>query len=299
MRKFILFIFCILLLSSANAQTWHTLFFDDYNRPDGVLGSNYTLDPSDSIKQLDIYNNEVRVTSGMGAAYWRVLYVNSFTYDSLRISCNYRAPEKGYSFSINARDNGVDTYSAGILSNTDSIVIYNRDYIGNFTKLAAAKAFLDSSKTYYMEFTILSSNLTFKFAESGTTDTITISAIDNTLSGTNVNLSSYYYIPNLSLYFDNFKIESSNFSAGIENAATSQFSMHPNPATDYFTLNIENAPNADLTVIIYSAIGDLVKTEVLTQNSRQINIGSLINGIYLVEIKSNDWIGKEKLMIQR
>jgi hypothetical protein len=103
----------------------------------------------------------------------------------------------------------------------------------------------------------------------------------------------------LSLYFDNFKIESSNFSAGIENAATSQFSMHPNPATDYFTLNIENAPNADLTVIIYSAIGDLVKTEVLTQNSRQINIGSLINGIYLVEIKSNDWIGKEKLMIQR
>lgn len=299
MKRFILSIFFIFLFSAVNAQTWHTLFFDDFNRSDGALGANYTIDPSDSIRQLDIFNNEVRVTSGMATAYWRVLYINGFTYDSIRISCKYRAPKKGYSFSINARDNGVDTYSAGIISNTDSIVIYNRDYIGNFTKLASAKAFLDSTKTYYMEFTVLSSNLTFKFAESGTLDTITITAIDNTLGGTNVNLSSYYYNPNLSVYFDDFKIESCSYAAGIENATASTFSMHPNPASDHVMLYVETAPNTDLTVTIYNAIGDLVKTEVLTDNTQPINISSLSNGMYLVEIKSKDWVGKEKLMIQR
>jgi len=50
---------------------------------------------------------------------------------------------------------------------------------------------------------------------------------------------------------------------------------------------------------IYNVIGKLTRSEELQQNQRQINIGDLNDGVYLVEIKSKKWTGKQKLIIQR
>ena len=75
--------------------------------------------------------------------------------------------------------------------------------------------------------------------------------------------------------------------------------LYPNPASDIVTLNLNNGLNADLTLNIYNVIGVLVKNEILKQNKRQINIGDLSNGIYLVEIKSKNFSEKQKLIIQR
>jgi len=75
--------------------------------------------------------------------------------------------------------------------------------------------------------------------------------------------------------------------------------IYPNPATDIVTLNINNINNDDFTMNIYNVMGDLVKSEIMRQNNRQINIGSLSNGVYIVEIKSKEWTEKQKLLIQR
>lgn len=88
---------------------------------------------------------------------------------------------------------------------------------------------------------------------------------------------------------------------GIEDAtsATSTISVYPNPASEMFTLNIIRSSNEALTLNIYNVIGVLVKSEMLKQNNRQINVGELSNGIYMVEIKTKEWTEKQKLIIQR
>ena len=90
---------------------------------------------------------------------------------------------------------------------------------------------------------------------------------------------------------------STGISDGFENKK--ELSLYPNPASDIVTLNIDNTNNSELTLNIYNVIGTLVKSEMLKQNNRQINIGDLNNGIYIVEIKTNDWSEKQQLIIQR
>jgi hypothetical protein len=64
-------------------------------------------------------------------------------------------------------------------------------------------------------------------------------------------------------------------------------------------LNIDNIKNADLTLNIYNVMGVLVKSETLKQNQRQINIGDLSNGVFMVTVKSKDFTENQRLIIQR
>jgi hypothetical protein len=105
--------------------------------------------------------------------------------------------------------------------------------------------------------------------------------------------NSVLYIDNLS--FDNL-LTTSIPEQTVQNKL---FNLYPNPAFDIVNLNIDNTKNADLTLNIYNVIGELVSSELLKQNQQQINIGDLNNGIYIVEIKSYEWSGKQKLIIQR
>ncbi len=300
MRTFLFSVFCTFILISVNAQSWQTVFFDDFNRADGALGSNYTTSPSGGITQLGILSNEVKVANAATApAYWIVSYINGVNADSIRISCKFRAPVSSYGFSISARDNGVNTYRAGLMSDADTVFIYRADYSGNSTKLAGEKANLDVSKTYFLEFTLQGADLTCRFVEVGTTDTITINATDNLLTGNNVTLSAYYYLPDMSLYFDDFRIESYGSSTGIDHVEKNNCSVFPNPASDIINLNIDNLSNTALVLDIYNVTGTLVKSETMNQNNRQINIGDLSNGLYMVTIKSNDQIVNQRLVIQR
>lgn len=87
---------------------------------------------------------------------------------------------------------------------------------------------------------------------------------------------------------------------GIEDKYDNKsFNLYPNPSSDIVTLNIDNANCTDLTLNIYNVTGNLVKSEMLKQYKRQINIGDLSNGIYEVEIKSKECNGKQKLIIKR
>lgn len=81
---------------------------------------------------------------------------------------------------------------------------------------------------------------------------------------------------------------------------TTKLEIFPNPANEIVTLNINNIINEVVEIKIFNAIGTLVKSEVLKQNNRQINISDLNNGIYIITIKSKDLTTEnQKLIIQR
>ena len=84
-----------------------------------------------------------------------------------------------------------------------------------------------------------------------------------------------------------------------ENIVEEHINIYPNPASDLITLNIGNRNNANLTLNIYTIIGELVRSELLKQNQQKINIGDLTNGIYMVTIKSKDLTENQRLIIQR
>ncbi len=81
---------------------------------------------------------------------------------------------------------------------------------------------------------------------------------------------------------------------GIENMVkTSSVSVYPNPAHDY--VNITNVANANIE--IYNMLGELVHTQVSTQDNVNINISNLKTGNYIIKINAGDIITTKKLNI--
>ena len=76
-------------------------------------------------------------------------------------------------------------------------------------------------------------------------------------------------------------------------------SVYPNPASDFITVTMEHIYNANSTINIYSVAGELIKSELLQPNQKQINVKDLSTGIYTIEIKSKEGLKKQKLIIQR
>jgi hypothetical protein len=83
------------------------------------------------------------------------------------------------------------------------------------------------------------------------------------------------------------------------NSNKTKIEIFPNPTNDIVTINMNNISNEVVEINIFNVNGNLVKSETMKQNNRQINIGDLSNGIYMVEIKSKEWTEKQKLLIQR
>ena len=97
---------------------------------------------------------------------------------------------------------------------------------------------------------------------------------------------------------DDFNLQSVN-SINDTKTVSNSFKIYPNPATNTITLNIDNTNNTELSLSIYSVMGTLAKSEILKQNNQQINIVDISNGVYIVTIKSKDFTGNQKLIIQR
>ena len=92
-----------------------------------------------------------------------------------------------------------------------------------------------------------------------------------------------------------------NNLTGLNNEGShgKQISLWPNPASDIVTLNIKNGTNTASTLNIYNNIGQLLRSESLTDNSRQINVADLKNGIYLLVITTREEMQYQKLIIQK
>ncbi len=101
------------------------------------------------------------------------------------------------------------------------------------------------------------------------------------------------------LYLDNLSFTGFVSSVSENNMENANFSLYPNPSSDIVTLNINNAKNSELILYIYNDFGALIKTEILKQNKHQFSTKDLINGAYTIEIKSQEWSVKQKLIIQK
>lgn len=94
---------------------------------------------------------------------------------------------------------------------------------------------------------------------------------------------------------------STNKPVGIEERTTSSdlFSVFPNPSSTSFTLCLNRNNIKESIVNIYNITGALVKTERLIQHKQEINIANLSSGIYVLEVRSDEISGKQKLLIEK
>lgn len=88
---------------------------------------------------------------------------------------------------------------------------------------------------------------------------------------------------------------------GLNNSGSSgmQLSLWPNPASNVINLGGRKGNNTPLTLNIYNNIGQLLRSELLSNIPHPINVADLSNGIYLLEIRSKEYMQHQKLIIQR
>lgn len=77
------------------------------------------------------------------------------------------------------------------------------------------------------------------------------------------------------------------------------FSLYPNPSSAMITLTVNINVTDGYTLNIYNMAGTLVRTEKFFQAQQVVNLDFLNNGIYIAEVQSKGYSGKQKLVIQR
>ena len=66
----------------------------------------------------------------------------------------------------------------------------------------------------------------------------------------------------------------------------SDFAFYPNPAKDF--INIQLGKYSEAQVILYDTTGKLIKTVVVDKIKNKINVSTLVKGVYLCKIMTND-----------
>jgi len=82
--------------------------------------------------------------------------------------------------------------------------------------------------------------------------------------------------------------------ATIEDGEIVKTSIFPNPATDVVTIESINATSIN----IFNTVGKLVYSKLTPTSIETVNTSNFTTGIYIVEVKNNGIITKEKLIIK-
>lgn len=81
---------------------------------------------------------------------------------------------------------------------------------------------------------------------------------------------------------------------GLTENEVINFNVYPNPASDVVTINFKNAT----TLHVVNLVGQTVYTEnVEGLNTKNINTGTFVNGIYFVKLVTNNAEGIQKLIV--
>ena len=83
----------------------------------------------------------------------------------------------------------------------------------------------------------------------------------------------------------------------IERDENNLVSIYPNPATNYIDLRCNFNKNAKATIKIFNSFGQIVSTEIVKENTTNIDISSFVSGVYFVKVvtDTNEYI--EKLIV--
>jgi len=116
--------------------------------------------------------------------------------------------------------------------------------------------------------------------------------------------SSYYY------YFYNWQVQQEDCQSNPvavtatvntctnikDNSIENEFSLFPNPATDKFTVNLNEALLNNVTnVELYDALGKLVLSTPISSTQTEVNVSGIAKGIYVCKISNN----KKQTLVKR
>ncbi len=92
-----------------------------------------------------------------------------------------------------------------------------------------------------------------------------------------------------------------NISIGLNNPIFEEIKLKllPNPASHLLNISFLNSIKSISTLTIYNNIGQLVYSELLFDNTNQINVSAVKNGIYTLVITTKEGKHYQKLIIQR
>ncbi|MBS1636177.1 MAG: T9SS type A sorting domain-containing protein [Bacteroidetes bacterium] len=109
------------------------------------------------------------------------------------------------------------------------------------------------------------------------------------------------YVPhgNSVLYVDNLNFDVLLTSVFEQSAEAASFKLHPNPASDLVTLDVAKTYKTNVAFNIYNAFGRLVGSGLIQGNQQQINTADLTNGVYTLEIRSEEGIEQQKFIVQK
>jgi hypothetical protein len=68
----------------------------------------------------------------------------------------------------------------------------------------------------------------------------------------------------------------------------------PNPATDFIQIEAKDGSRVSL----FNSLGVLIKEETITDETLQLNVSGLPEGVYIVEIKNGEKISTTKVIVQ-
>ncbi|MCF8242488.1 MAG: hypothetical protein K9J16_14005 [Melioribacteraceae bacterium] len=199
--------------------TWQTVFFDDFNRSNGLVGNNYyavLYIPSVSVTDtLLITDNRIKLT---GELYYAVMYAHAVTNDVIRISTKFTTSNADFinnSFGISAKasysgtDNQMLTaYSGFVDASIDSFGIF-KFTDGVMGEPVAAKSFdIKKNSAYTLRLTINQGVITLEITElpGGSSETVTFNESSTALTGTGISINGMLGAGD-EVYFDDFKIE--------------------------------------------------------------------------------------------
>ncbi len=72
--------------------------------------------------------------------------------------------------------------------------------------------------------------------------------------------------------------------------------VYPIPSNNLVNVNFENDPNSSFDLTIYNTVGQVILTQTGTGNNHQLDITTLENGIYFIEVKTELGVSKVKII---
>ncbi len=89
---------------------------------------------------------------------------------------------------------------------------------------------------------------------------------------------------NMNISFGNIAVDSVLCLLGVEDVSKLQANVYPNPASNMLTVEVPNAGNAAIVAMLTDMQGKLLSTAHLMDNTANIDVSELPNGIYLLRL---------------
>ncbi len=83
---------------------------------------------------------------------------------------------------------------------------------------------------------------------------------------------------------------------GVEEMATKNITIRPNPATDNFTVDLKDNSNAQIE--LYNLVGQVVYSDNVQTQTVHVNVSNLNGGVYMLKVTQNGKVFTSKVIIK-